>query len=207
MFAAKYCSLFASKIIVGIIFSVVFLLGVPDLAIYELRELHFGLRCYPTSHKALRVTRLIQESMAFVLPFVFFLPIILLMTLCTKREGNTFGFSQIEERSASDEQMRVVAVTLSSMTLFVQLVLALIRFAFHSHLFMILYSVYELLYFLSIALQPILCFVILKALRKGFRSQLRNIRCCRRLFPSLDREEEAVRLSTNQEDPSSTTEA
>jgi len=193
MFAAKYCTLFASKIIVGVIFRVVFVLGLPDLAIHKL---HYGFLCIPSSATVFVVALYVKGITTWIVPLFLFLPIILLMTLCTKREGNTFGFSQIDERSTSDEQMRVVAVTLSSMTLFSQLVLmpsGYVPLAIH--------LACELLYGLSIAMYPILCFIILKALRDGFRSQLGNIRCCRRLFPSLDREEEAVRFTAIQEHP------
>jgi len=204
MFAAKYCTLFASKIIVGVIFSVLFMLGVPYLAILEIHR--YG-RCHPSQNNimALSVAFLVEAIIMWVLPFIFFLPLILLMTLCTKREGGIFGFSQIEERSVSDEQMRVMAVTLSSMTLFSQFALVFLCLSFRGVL--IVNLVLALVFGISLGLQPILCFVILKALRDGFRSQLRNIRCCRRLFPSLDREEEAVQLSTIQGDPPRTTES
>ena len=195
MFAAKYCTLFASKSVVGVIFSVLFLLGLPYLAIYEITS---SDGCFPSHQLSLGAALIVESIVMWGLPFVFFLPIILLMVLCTKREGNTFGFSQIEERSVSDEQIRVVAVTLSSMTLFSQFVLLSIREVF----FFVHFprDLVVLAHGLSLGLQPILCFVILRALRDGFRSQLRNIRCCRRLFPSLDREEEAVRLSAIKED-------
>src|SRR5688572_21072961 len=134
----------------------------------------------------------------WILPFVFFLPIVLLLTFCKKREGNIVGFSQIEDRSVSHDQMRVLAVTLSSMTLFSQCTVA----PFFRVIPLVALSIN-----LSICLQPILCFVILKTLRDGFRSQLRNICCCRRLFPSFDRDEEVVRLTSILEDPSSTNES
>src|SRR6218665_2726993 len=119
MFAAKYCTLFASKIIVGVIFSVLFVLGVPYLVLFEI---HPEGSCLSSDYISIHVALLVESFIMWVLPFLFFLPIVL-MTLCTKREGNNFGFSQIEERSASDEQVRVMAVTLSSTTLFSQFVL------------------------------------------------------------------------------------
>ena len=194
MFAAKYCSLLASKIIIGVIFGVLVVLGVSSLVMYEL---HDGA-CMWAGHLSFNAVQITEWIVMWVLPFVFFLPIILLTTLCTKRNGNNFGFSQIEERSASDEQMRAVAVTLSTMTLFSQFTMALTYYVFASHLDKPV--IQELFYSLSIASQPILCFIILKALREGFCSQLRNIRCCRRLSPSLDREEEAVQLNSIQQD-------
>jgi len=209
MFAAKYCTLFASKIIVGIIFSVLLVLDVPYMKIYEIN--HSGV-CFPSSHVAFVVSELIKWIVMWALPFFLFLPIILLITLCTKRGDNTFGFSQIEERSAADEQMRVVAVTLSSMLLFSQLALMLCRLVLAVVSQLMAPLVAELVYYLSIASQPILCFVILKELSEVFRSLLRNIRCCRRLFPSLDQEEEAIQLREEaiqlraiQEDPPNTT--
>src|SRR6218665_1059101 len=117
MFAAKYCSLLASKIIIGVIFGVLVVLGVSSLVMYEL---HDGA-CMWAGHLSFNAVQITEWIVMWVLPFVFFLPIILLTTLCTKRNGNNFGFSQIEERSASDEQMRAVAVTLSTMTLFSQI--------------------------------------------------------------------------------------
>src|SRR6218665_3859374 len=182
IFAAKYSTLFASKIIVGIIFSVLFVLGIPYLAIFEF---HPAVDvCRPSRHDDLAVALIVEAIAMWALPFFLFLPIILLMMLCTRREGNTFGFSQIEERSVSDEQMRVVAVTLSSMTLPSQFVLVFLYRALENYSYPNVHVVLELVFGLSLGLQPILCFVILKALREGFRSQLRNIRCCRRLFPS-----------------------
>jgi len=209
MFAAKYCTLFASKIIVGVIFSALLVLGVPYLAIYELRPLVFSksdrMWCFPSSHEHLAVALLVEAIAMWAPPFLLFLPIILLMMMCTKREGNTFGFSQIEERSVSDDQMRVMAVTLSSTTLFSQFVLVFLYLAWRNIWYVDI--VLELVFCLFLSLQPIMCSIILKALRDGFRSQLRNIRCCRRLFPSLDREEEAVRFTAIQEDPPSRTES
>src|SRR6218665_1738286 len=209
MFAAKYCTLFASKIIVGVIFSALLVLGVPYLAIYELRPLVFSksarMWCFPSSHEHLAVALLVEAIAMWAPPFLLFLPIILLMMMCTKREGNTFGFSQIEERSVSDDQMRVMAVTLSSTTLFSQFVLVFLYLAWRNIWYVDI--VLELVFCLFLSLQPIMCSIILKALRDRFRSQLRNIRCCRRLFPSLDREEEAVRFTAIQEDPPSKTES
>ena len=205
IFAAKYCTLFASKIILCVIFSALLVLGVPYLAIFEFKP---DSSCYPRDPMGFVVTVLVDSLIMWVLPFVFFLPIILVVTLCTKREGNTFGFSQIEERSACDEQMRVMAVTLSSINLFSHYILTLSRLVIHVfRINSVAHVLVELGYSMSIASQPILCFIILKALRDGFRSQLRNIRCCRRVFPSLDCDEEAVRLSTIQEDPPNRTES
>ena len=204
MFAAKYCTLFASKIIVGVIFGVLLVLGIPYMVIFEIRP----SGCHTPRHMAFVVAVLIETIIMWVLPFILFLPIILLIALCTRSNGNTFGFSQIEERSTSDAQMRVMAVTLSSTTLFSQIVLVFIFHAFKniSYMDVVLDVVLELVFCLSLGLQPILCFIILKALREGFRSQLRNIRCCLRQFPSLDREEEAVRFTAIQEDPPSRSE-
>src|SRR6218665_601078 len=180
MLAAKYCTLYASKIILGVIFSVLFVFGLPYLVLFELNPQ--GL-CYSSERLGVGLAVLFESLIMWALPFFLFLPIILLMTLCTKREGNTFGFSQIEERSTSDDQMRVVAVTLSSSTLFSHCVIIFHAEGRLSHMYPIVGTVIELVFGLSLGLQPILCFVILKALRDGFRSQLRNIRCCRRLFP------------------------
>ena len=191
MFASKYCTLLASKIVVGIIFSVLVVFGVPSLVRYEL---HDGA-CTWTGHWNFHAVLISEWIVMWVLPMVVFLPIILLMTLCTKREGKTFEFSQIEERSVSDDQMRVVAVTLSTIHLSSQFAMAFTLFVRGNYTLVIL----ELCYSLSIASQPILCFIILKTLREGFFSQLRNIRCCRLLSPSLDLEEEAVQLNSVQE--------
>jgi len=209
IFAAKYCTLFASKIIVGVVLSLLFVLCVPYLVIMELQPEGYCDSSEPTAY---RIALLVREIVMLGLPYVFFLPIILVTTLCTKREVNTFAFSQIEERSASDEQMRVVAATLSSMNLFSHCVLIVLVYGFSSALYE--NEIIRVLVYLSVGLQPILCFVILKALRDGFRSQLRNIRCCRRLFSSLTQEREAVQLRevavqlrTIQEDPPNTTES
>ena len=163
--------------------------------------------CHPSRGLALNVVLFVEAIAMWALPFFVFLPVILLMTLCTKREGNTFGFSQIEERSTSDAQMRVMAVTLSSMTLFSQFALVFLYFILSVKLPWYVHIIIELVFCLSIGLHPILCFIILKALRDVLCSQLRSIRCCRRLSPSLDREEEAVRFADIQEDPPSTTES
>ena len=98
-----------------------------------------------------------------------------------------------------------MAATLSSMTLFSQFALAFLYLSLRNIWYVNICI--ELVFSLSIGLQPILCFVILKELRDGFRSQLQNFRCCPRLFPSLDGEEEAVRFTAIQEDPPSRTES
>ena len=187
LFADKYCTLFASKVIVVIIFSALFGLGMPYLTIFE---------CEVSQSFALSVALIVEAIIMWVLPFVFFLPIVLLLTLCTNRKVNTFGFSQIEERCVSDEQMRIVAIALSTINLSSQFILATVCAMIYvsNNLFLSLREFAIPAHGVAIAIQPIVCFIILKALREGFRSQLRNIRCCRRLFPSLDREEESVRL-------------
>jgi len=198
MFAAKYCTLFASKIIVGVILSLLLVLGIPYLTIFE-------CQVHMSQSVALVIALITEWIIMWVLPLVFFLPIILLMTLCSKRKSNNFGFSQIEVRSVSDEQMRVVAVTLSTMTLFSQFDLATAGAMIFVSKYVFL-SVGEFAvpaHGLSIAIQPILCFIILKALREEFCSQLRSTCCCR-LLPSLDREEEAVQLRVIQEDTNNT---
>ena len=104
MFASKYCTLLASKIIVGVIFSELFVLGLPYLVIFKLHPVGINLHgCLQSRGWALDVALLIEAIVMWALPSFLFLPIILLVTLCTKREGNTFGFSQIEETSVSDE--------------------------------------------------------------------------------------------------------
>jgi len=209
MFAAKYCTLFASKIIVAVIFSILFVLGVPNLVLFEF---HSEGLCHSSNHMFSHLALLAEAIVMLVLPFVCFLPVILLITLLTKRVSNTVGISQIENRFASDDAMRAVAVTQSSMMLVSMHVMGFCRRILSSHLVTLV--VLEMFYSLSIALQPVLCFIILKPLREGFRSQLRNIRCCRRLFPSLNQEEEAIQLReeaaqlrANQVDPPNTTES
>lgn len=53
---------------------------------------------------------IVQVSLKWVLSVLFFLAIILI-TPCTSRERRTFGFSQIEGRIKSEDQIRVVAVS------------------------------------------------------------------------------------------------
>src|SRR6218665_642854 len=161
MFAAKYCTLFASKVIVGVIFGVLSVLGIPYLAIFKFYYVDMDYMyirgCHPSRGGTLDVALLVEAIVMWALPFFLFLPIILLTTLCTNREGNTFGFSQIEERSASDKQMRVVAVTLSSLTLFSQFFLVFLhRFPMSlNFLFTKLMRVaIELVFALSLGLQP-----------------------------------------------------
>src|SRR6218665_466247 len=103
MFAAKYCTLFASKIVVGVIFSALFVLCAPSLLIYEI---HDGA-CVSTGHRAFYAVLIVELVLMRVLPFVLFL-IILLMALCTNKRGNTLGFSQIEDGAISDDAMRLV---------------------------------------------------------------------------------------------------
>src|SRR6218665_380231 len=173
MFAAKYCTLFASKVIVGVIFGVLSVLGIPYLAIFKFYYVDMDYMyirgCHPSRGGTLDVALLVEAIVMWALPFFLFLPIILLTTLCTNREGNTVGFSQIEERSASDKQMRVVAVTLSSLTLFSQFVLVFLHrfpmslnFLFTKPMRLAIEMV--TIFALSLGLQPILCFVILKGL-------------------------------------------
>ena len=200
MFASKYCTLFASKIIVGVVFAVVTVVALPYLAAVRM-EPDFG--CIGT--EMYNHVLLAELFLMWGLPLVIFL-VVILTILCTSREGRAFGFSQFEERSASDDQMRVTAAITSSMIFLSQFVLFV-----PYHIFQHYSITYEIIialgHGLSIAIHPVLCFVILKALREGFLSQLRSILCCRRLFPSLECDEEAVRLGSIEEDPPSTSDS